>query len=209
MSKGRLQIESRALHYKEIHPNKGQVEGLPKNPRFIRDEKYSLLKKSIEQSPEMLELREVLVYDNNGEYVIIGGNMRFRACVDLGFKTIPCKIIPKETPIEKLKEYIIKDNSGFGEWDFNELANEWDEVDLKEWGVDLPVNTDIDYSILEELNNDRELEAMAEGVKKSIQIEFNPEHYEEAYKLVQFWRERGAYVGMMLVDLLKNEKNKL
>lgn len=70
-------MRTEKIKLSKIQPNTGQIEGLPKNPRFIRDEKFNLLKKSIEQSPEMLEMREILVYDNNGNYVIIGGNMPF------------------------------------------------------------------------------------------------------------------------------------
>lgn len=121
-----------------IETNKGQIEGLPKNPRFIKDEKFKKLVKSIEENPEMLSLRELLVYPFNGKYVIIGGNMRFRAIKELGYKEVPCKVIPETATIEQLKAYTIKDNNGFGEWDFDLLANEWDVEDLDNWGVDLP-----------------------------------------------------------------------
>ncbi len=96
----------------ELELNKGQVEGLPKNPRFIRDERYKALVKSIENAPEMLRLRELLVVQHGKKFVVIGGNMRLRACRDLGFKTVPCKVLPEDTPVEKLREYAIKDNQG-------------------------------------------------------------------------------------------------
>lgn len=122
-----------------IEENKGQIDGLPKNPRFIKNEKYKKLVKSIEENPEMLSLREILVYPFNGRYIIIGGNMRFRAIKELGYKKeVPCKVIPETATIEQLKAYTIKDNSGFGEWDMDLLANEWDVEDLDDWGVDLP-----------------------------------------------------------------------
>ncbi|MDR0658841.1 MAG: ParB N-terminal domain-containing protein [Mediterranea sp.] len=120
-----------------LRPNTGQVVGLPANPRFIKDEKFRKLKKSIQDDPEMLELREIIAYDNGGELVIIMGNMRYRALVDLGYTEAPVKVLPKETPVEKLKAMTIKDNVGFGEWDYEVLANEWDSEDLDDWGVDV------------------------------------------------------------------------
>ena len=118
--------------------NTGQIEGLPKNPRFIRDEKFELLKKSIQENPEMLSLRELLVYPLGDQFVVIGGNMRLEACKALGYKTVPCKVLDAATTVEQLKAYTVKDNAGFGEWDWDMLANEWDSAQLTEWGVDVP-----------------------------------------------------------------------
>jgi ParB-like chromosome segregation protein Spo0J len=118
--------------------NTGQIEGLPKNPRLIRDEKFAKLKKSLEDDPEMMQLREVIAYDNNGELVVICGNMRLRALKDLGVKEVPVKVLPTDTPIEKLKAYTIKDNVPFGEHDWSDLANEWDAELLEDWGLDVP-----------------------------------------------------------------------
>ena len=83
--------------------NRGQIEGLPANPRFIKDDKYAKLKKSIEDDPEMLELRELLVYPLGNKFVVIGGNMRLKALRELGATECPCKVIPAETPVEKLR----------------------------------------------------------------------------------------------------------
>lgn len=123
----------------QLEPNRGQVEGLPKNPRILRDERFKALKKSIEDDPEMLELRELLVYPTEGgQYVVIGGNMRLRVLQDLKAETAPCKVIPAETPVEKLKAYATKDNVGFGDWDWDALANEWGAEELTAWGLELP-----------------------------------------------------------------------
>jgi ParB-like chromosome segregation protein Spo0J len=119
--------------------NKGQIEGLPKNPRFIKDHKFVQLKQSIKEDPEMLELREVIAVDYNGELVVIAGNMRLNACLELGIKEVPCKILPQDTPIDKLKAITIKDNVGFGEHDWDALANDWDVEELAHWGLDLPI----------------------------------------------------------------------
>lgn len=129
-------MEAKRISLNKLQPNNGQVEGLPANPRFIKDEKFAKLKKSIEDDPEMLELREIIAYDNGGELVIIMGNMRYRALVDLGYKDALVKVLPQETPVEKLRAMTIKDNVGYGDWDFDSLANEWDTGELTEWGLD-------------------------------------------------------------------------
>lgn len=131
-------VQSVSLPLSKLEANKGQIEGLPANPRLIRDEKFKLLVKSIKDNPEMLSLRESLVYAVGKKHVVIGGNMRLAAMRDLGYKQAPVKVIPGGATTEELKAYIIKDNNGFGEWDMDMLANEWDEDLLKDWGVDLP-----------------------------------------------------------------------
>lgn len=117
--------------------NEGQIEGLPRNPRFIKDERFKKLVKSLQDDPEMLDLRELIVYPHGKHFVVIGGNMRLRAGKELGFETMPCKILPADTPIEKLKAYVIKDNNAFGNDDFDLLANEWDTEFLEDCGFDL------------------------------------------------------------------------
>lgn len=122
-----------------LRTNSGQIEGLPENPRFIKDIKFKKLVQSIKDDPEMLYLRELLIYPFQRNYVIIGGNMRFRAMQELDYAEAPCKVLPKNTPLEKLKAYIIKDNVEFGENDFESLANNgWDVGDLSAWGMDMP-----------------------------------------------------------------------
>ena len=110
-----------------IKPNKN-------NPRVLRDDKFKKLKKSIQEFPEMLELREIIVDE---DMVILGGNMRYKALKELGIKDVPVKIAKGLTEEQK-KEFIIKDNVGFGEWDWDMLANEWDSVSLDDWGLDVP-----------------------------------------------------------------------
>lgn len=127
--------------------NEGQLEGLPKNPRFIRDEKFKDLCRSIETSPEFLDARPLLVYPlDGGNFITLAGNMRLRACRELGMTDAPCYIFPKNTPIEKLREYTIKDNVPFGQTDWDVLK-EWDAEELKDWSFDLPeewLNNELD-----------------------------------------------------------------
>lgn len=126
------------LKTSQLELNTGQIPGVPKNPRFIRDARFAALKKSIEDAPEMLTLRELIVYPLGKKYVVICGNMRLRACREIGYKELPSKVLQEDTPPEKLREYAIKDNNGFGEDDWDLLANEWDADELKDWGVELP-----------------------------------------------------------------------
>jgi len=108
------------------------------NPRIIKDDKFKKLVKSIKEFPEMLELRPIVVDENN---VILGGNMRYRACKEAGLKEVPIKIAKGLTEKQK-QEFIVKDNVGFGEWEWDMLANEWDSVQLAEWGLDVWQNED-------------------------------------------------------------------
>ena len=111
----------------DIKPN-------PNNPRVIRGEKFEKLVKSIQGFPEMLALRPIVV---NKDMVVIGGNMRLKACKKAGLKEVPVLIASTLTP-EQEQEFTIKDNSNLGDWDFDELANNWDAGLLTDWGLDVP-----------------------------------------------------------------------
>jgi hypothetical protein len=178
----------------------------PSNPRIIKDDKFKKLVKSIQEFPQMLELRPIVVDAN---MIVLGGNMRLKACKAAGLKEVPIVIADNLTE-EQQAEFIIKDNVGFGEWDWELLANQWDADSLVEWGLDVwqPAQ-EPDYSILDEEDVSDELTDMAGGVRKAIQIEFEPEHYEQAQELVKFWREQGLYIGGFLIEQLKEEKEKL
>jgi hypothetical protein len=177
----------------------------PKNPRLIKDDKFKKLVKSIQEFPQMLELRPIVVDENN---IVLGGNMRLKACIEVGLKEV--FIVKADDLTEQQKdEFIVKDNVGFGEWDWDILANEWDTEKLQDWGLNVwQQSPEIDYSILDD-DLSEQMSDMTNGVKKAIQIEFEAEHYEEASNLVKFWRERQAYVGSMIIEYLKSEKNKL
>ena len=111
-----------------------QVKTNPNNPRLIKDHKFKKLVKSIKEFPEMLEIRPIVVDKDN---IVLGGNMRLRACQEAGLKEV--YILKASQLTEKQqREFIIKDNVGFGEWDWDDLANEWDAEELEDWGLDLP-----------------------------------------------------------------------
>ena len=131
-------MQTQIVKISQLKNNTGQVDGLPKNPRLLKDDKFKKLKQSLQDDPEMLELREVIAYDNNGELVVICGNMRLKALQELGVKEVPTKILPNDTSVEKLKAYTIKDNVAFGEHSWTDLANEWDAEQLADWGLEVP-----------------------------------------------------------------------
>ena len=139
----------------EVKPN-------PKNPRLIKDDKFKKLVKSIQEFPDMLNKRPLIVFtDVDGKYVVLGGNMRLKACKEIGLKEIPI-ILADEWTEEQKAEFLIKDNVGFGEWDWDILANEWDTENLQEWGLDLPLDLSVEeleaeednYEIPNEINTD-------------------------------------------------------
>ena len=110
-----------------------QIRPNPENPRVIKDNKFQKLVKSITELPQMLELRPIVV---NRDMIVLGGNMRLKACEAAGLTEVPVVFADNLTP-EQEREFIIKDNSSFGEWDWDLLANEWDVDQLQEWGMDI------------------------------------------------------------------------
>lgn len=130
------------LPLSKLEVNKGQIEGVPKNPRFIRDNKYKQLVESIRNTPEMMKARPLIVHKQGDKYVVLAGNMRLRAIRDLKWQEIPVAITAEGTEAKKLREYAIKDNVAFGEDDMDLLANEWDVSELNEWGMDIKWNDD-------------------------------------------------------------------
>lgn len=118
-----------------LEQNKGQVEGLPSNPRQWTKSDIDSLAKSLRETPELFEARPIIVFPHEGRYVILGGNMRYEASKKNKVEEVPCVIFPESTPVSKLKEIVIKDNGSFGKWDYDMLGNEWDNLPLPSWGV--------------------------------------------------------------------------
>lgn len=153
-----------------LEENKGQIEGLPANPRQWTRMDLDSLKKSIEETPELLEARGCIAVPHEGRFVVLGGNMRLSACRELGMKEIPCYVFPESTPAAKLKEIVIKDNGSFGAWDFDMLANEWSDLALSDFGVQIPEDWTEETKEKEEKakddNFDEEKEDIPERCKK-------------------------------------------
>ena len=121
-----------------LDENKGQLEGVPKNPRVIKGKRFKQLCESIKEDPELMNLRALLVYPLGERYVVVDGNMRLKALRDMAHVVAPCEVLKEGTTPEQMKRYIAKTNSAFGDWDWDTLANEWDGDPLDDWGIDLP-----------------------------------------------------------------------
>lgn len=118
--------------------NISEIKANPKNPRIIRDEKFAKLVQSIKDFPQMLQKRPLVCFtDTDGKFVVLGGNMRLKAAKEAGMQTLPV-ILADDWTEEQKAEFLIKDNVGFGEWDWEQLANEWDVQQLEDWGLDVP-----------------------------------------------------------------------
>lgn len=146
-----------------------QVRANPDNPRFIKGNKFEKLVKSIKEFPQMLDLRPIVV---NQDMIVLGGNMRLKACEEAGLKEVPIIFADNLTP-EQEKEFIIKDNSSFGEWDWDLLANEWNTDQLADWGLDIP-NFDTD------IEDEKDL---SDQLEQSFKIEIDLESEEEQEKM--------------------------
>ena len=136
------------------------IKSNPNNPRTIKDDKFKKLVRSIIDFPRMLEIRPIVV---NDEMVVLGGNMRLRACKEAGLKEIPVIKASDLTP-EQQREFIIKDNVGFGEWDWAMLANEWDYKELDDWGLTLP-NFDIEKKDYSDKNKEIDMDQIEDGLE--------------------------------------------
>lgn len=131
-------VKMTILALAKLETNKGQIEGLPKNPRTIRDKEFDRLKDSIRNHPDLLSFSDLIVYPNGGKFVVICGNQRLAALRDLGYKEVPVTILPVDTPADKLRAIAYKDNVNNGKWNMDALADEWSVLlDLGEYGIDV------------------------------------------------------------------------
>ena len=149
------------------------------NPRFINKHKFKKLVNSVKEFPEMLSLRPIVVDKDN---IILGGNMRYKACKEIGLKEVYI-IQADDLDEKKAQEFIIKDNVGFGEWDWDVLANDWDVKELEEWGLEgFP---------FEEEEEEKELNDISDTIESSYRIEVEIENEEEQEKLYNELIEKG------------------
>lgn len=169
-------MKAQIIPITRLQCNIGQIPGLPKNPRIIRDERYQRLLQSLRDLPEMMDLRELIVFPlgepyDQPAYVVIGGNMRLTGCQELKWDQVPCKVLPASTSLETLKQITIKDNVGYGDDDFDALNADWDMDELEAWGMEL--------ADVEETDDD-ELEPPAASNmahQKQIRLNFSEKDY--------------------------------
>lgn len=125
-----------------------KIKNNPSNPRIIKDEKYKKLVKSLREFPQMLEKKPLICCTSeDGNYYVLGGNMRLKACKEVGIAEVPILLADDWTEEQK-NEFIVKDNVSYGEWDWDVLANEWDSDQLKDWGLDIPIDKEINENDL-------------------------------------------------------------
>lgn len=175
-------IQTQFIPLSKLEVNKGQVEGIPSNPRRLDDDAFAKLKKSIEERPGMLALRELCVYPHGNKFVVLGGNMRLRAMRELKYKEAPCKVIPEDTPVDELKAFVVVDNSSFGAWDYDALANEWDDLPLQDWGVP---------AWKEEEKEPKEKIDLSDEITTQYKVEIDCGNEEEQEKIYNEMTERG------------------
>jgi hypothetical protein len=168
------------------------------NPRSINKQKFEKLVKSVKEFPEMLKLRPIVVDKDN---IILGGNMRYKACREVGLKEV--YIIQAENLTDKqAQEFIIKDNIGFGEWDWDILANTFDNVELKDWGLDVwQPEEAIDYSVLDEIDLEEQIDNLYDQTKKSVILEYPTEQYE---KDIRPYIDKLKTIGVDMSELFLN-----
>jgi ParB-like chromosome segregation protein Spo0J len=145
-----------------------KIKSNPNNPRIIKDDKFKKLVQSLKDLPEMAQVRPIVV---NQDMIVLGGNMRLKAMKEAGWKEAPVAVVDWDE--DKQRQFIIKDNVGFGEWDWDMLANEWDAESLGDWGLDVPI-------IMEEA----EINDLSEQFEPTFKIEIScrdEEHQEKVY----------------------------
>jgi ParB-like chromosome segregation protein Spo0J len=172
------------------------------NPRSINKQKFEKLVKSVKEFPQMLSLRPIVVNKDN---IILGGNMRYKACREVGLKEV--YIIQAEDLTDKqAEEFIIKDNIGFGEWDWDILANTFDNVELKEWGLDVwQPEEEIDYSVLDEIDLEEKIDNLYDQTKKSVILEYPTEQYEKDIRPhIDKLKTIGVDLSELFLNALKN-----
>ena len=173
----------------------GQVKPNENNPRIIKDYKFKKLVKSIQDFPQMLQLRPIVVNEDN---VVLGGNMRLKACKEAGLKEVYI-IQAKDLTEEQQKEFIVKDNVGFGEWDWDILANQWDNTRLGEWGLDVwqpEENLELDNFFNEDLSQEDKTE------KNKIILEYTQEDYNV---VIEILNKQSDSKEQIIYDLIVNK----
>jgi len=168
---------------KAVATNITKIKANPSNPRVIKDDKFKKLVNSIKEFPKMLEVRPIVV---DKDYVVLGGNMRLRACQEAGLKEVPVIVLDNFTEKEQ-REFIIKDNVGYGEWDWDVIANEWDVEELEDWGLDIPKFETIGEIEAEgrmAATLDEKLDTYLNATIKQIVLYYEMEEYEFALRLL-------------------------
>jgi hypothetical protein len=177
----------------------------PKNPRQFTEKGM----KDLENSINSIGFMQPININQDG--LILSGHARTMKLKEMGDTEVDVYVPDRMLTPKQEEEVLVRANANTaGQWDFDILANQFEDFELVEWGMNIPqIENMPDLSILEDSSNDDKLNELAEGVRKGVMIEFEPEHYQEAYDLIKYWREKQLYIGKFLIDKLKQEKDKL
>ena len=166
------ETDAQMIPLAQLTPNTGQIEGVPANPRYISEDEYKALKKSLKED-DLTGVMPLVVVKHGEGYVVLGGNMRLRALQEDGAKDVSCIVVPENMPADKLRKIVISDNSTFGEWDFDMLANEWDADELGDWGLD-PSDFETPQGNVKSVG---ELDVDSFDEEQTLKLKFKPEQY--------------------------------
>lgn len=207
MKKSKYNQQSKLVSVSEVKLN-------DRNPRTIRDHKFKKLVNSIKEFPEMLQIRPIVVDE---DMVILGGNMRFKAILEAGITEVYIIQLVGLTK-EKKDEFVIKDNASYGEWDWDALANNFDDIKLGSWGLDVWQPSDVSFMNSSTTDEDEDYNCDGEEItevvpsntsdrnvepKKVIQIEFQLGDYNEAFGLVNLLRSKKVNIGNLLIQTMQ------
>lgn len=178
-------MQTTRIKLADLVPNTGQVPGLPSNPRQWTKSDIDRIAASLKETPELFEARPIIAVPHDGKFVILGGNLRYEGARKNKDKDAPVCVIPEDTPVEKMKEIVIKDNGSFGAWDYDALANEWDDFALGDWGVpawntepeDEPIDGKTDISDKIELEYKIEIDCENEAEQERLYNEMTEKGY--------------------------------
>lgn len=186
-------IEKRKL--KDLKPH-------PKNPRQFTEKGLKDLENSINSIGFMQPI------NINQDCTILSGHGRTLKLKEMGETEVDVYVPDRMLTPKQEEEVLVRANANTaGKWDWDLLANNFEIEEINEWGLEVPdVENMPDLSILDDNDNNDKLNELADGVKKAIMIEFEPDHYQEAYDLIKYWREKDLYIGKYLIDKLKQEK---
>lgn len=162
-----------------LESNTGQIKKVPENPRTYTNEQMEAMIKSLKDLPEMLEARPLIVYPQDGKYIVVGGNRRFDAARHLNYEELPCYVLAEDTPAEKIRAYTIKDNLSYGDWDYGKLLEGWDIPELEDFGFDTSVLDDFTATVetsLDEVEEDEDFTEEVEPICKPGDVWVLGEH---------------------------------
>lgn len=186
-------VESIVLRVADIDANTGQMPGIPANPREMAEIDFETLKTSMQRDAEYTKINELIVYPHQGRWVAVSGNMRLRAAIALGWKTITAKIIPEDTPPAVVAKYILLGNASFGKWDFNALVDKWSAFDLDAANISVP--SDFEQPSPEDFGDDFSLPEGEQTRERTMTFTLSAEQSDYLDRIIEQAKSAGIPTG--------------